>query len=45
MGSIEGAVIGALDVGICRRRVVHLEPQVELFAVYARDGAGAVRAP
>jgi branched-chain amino acid transport system permease protein len=34
MGSIEGALIGALIVGICRAAAVHLLPQVELFVVY-----------
>ncbi|HEY4141492.1 MAG TPA: branched-chain amino acid ABC transporter permease [Pseudolabrys sp.] len=34
MGSIEGALIGALIVGICRAAAVHLMPQVELFVVY-----------
>ena len=35
MGSIEGALIGALIVGICRAAAVHLVPQVELFVIYA----------
>jgi branched-chain amino acid transport system permease protein len=34
MGSIEGALIGALIVGICRATAVHLFPQVELFVIY-----------
>jgi branched-chain amino acid transport system permease protein len=34
MGSIEGALIGALIVGICRAAAVHLFPQVELFVIY-----------
>ncbi len=34
MGSIEGALIGALIVGICRAAAVHLVPQVELFVIY-----------
>lgn len=34
MGSIEGALIGALIVGICRAAAVHLLPQIELFVVY-----------
>lgn len=34
MGSIEGALIGALIVGICRAAAVHLAPQVELFVIY-----------
>ena len=35
MGSIEGALAGALIVGICRAATVHLVPQVELFVIYA----------
>src|ERR1700761_4980753 len=34
LGSIEGALIGALIVGICRATAVHLFPQVELFVIY-----------
>ncbi len=34
MGSIEGALIGALIVGICRAAAVHLAPQIELFVIY-----------
>jgi branched-chain amino acid transport system permease protein len=34
MGSIEGALIGALIVGLCRAAAVHLVPQIELFVVY-----------
>ena len=34
MGSIEGALIGALVVGICRAASVHLVPQLELFVIY-----------
>lgn len=34
MGSIEGALIGALVVGICRAAAVHLVPQLELFVIY-----------
>ena len=34
MGSIEGALIGALIVGICRAAAVHLVPQLELFVIY-----------
>jgi branched-chain amino acid transport system permease protein len=34
MGSIEGALVGALIVGICRATAVHLVPQVELFVIY-----------
>lgn len=35
MGSIEGALIGALIVGLARAAAVHLFPQVELFVIYA----------
>jgi branched-chain amino acid transport system permease protein len=35
MGSIEGALVGALIVGLCRATAVHLLPQVELFVIYA----------
>jgi branched-chain amino acid transport system permease protein len=35
MGSIEGALIGALIVGISRAAAVHLMPQLELFVIYA----------
>ncbi|HEY0439185.1 MAG TPA: branched-chain amino acid ABC transporter permease [Xanthobacteraceae bacterium] len=35
MGSIEGALVGALIVGICRAAAVHLVPQIELFVIYA----------
>jgi len=34
MGSIQGALVGALIVGICRAAAVHLVPQVELFVIY-----------
>jgi len=34
MSSIEGALIGALVVGICRAAAVHLVPQLELFVIY-----------
>jgi len=34
MDSIEGALIGALVVGICRAAAVHLVPQLELFVIY-----------
>ena len=34
MGSIEGALIGALIVGVCRAAAVHLVPQIELFVIY-----------
>ena len=35
MGSVGGAFIGALIVGLCRAAAVHLAPQVELFVIYA----------
>lgn len=35
MGSMEGAMIGALIVGLCRAAAVHLFPQIELFVIYA----------
>ncbi len=35
MGSIEGAMIGALIVGFVRAAAVHLLPQLELFVIYA----------
>ena len=35
MGSIEGALLGALIVGECRAAAVHLAPQIELFVIYA----------
>src|SRR5204862_6354722 len=34
LGSIEGALLGAFIVGICRAAAVHLFPQLELFVVY-----------
>jgi len=34
MGSIAGALVGALIVGICRAAAVHLAPQIELFVIY-----------
>jgi branched-chain amino acid transport system permease protein len=34
MGSVEGALIGALIVGIARAAAVHLVPQLELFVIY-----------
>ena len=34
MGSIEGALIAALIVGVCRAAAVHLVPQIELFVIY-----------
>jgi len=35
MGSIEGALIGAVLVGLARAAAVHLVPQLELFVIYA----------
>jgi branched-chain amino acid transport system permease protein len=35
LGSIPGALVGALIVGLCRAAAVHLLPQGELFVVYA----------
>jgi branched-chain amino acid transport system permease protein len=35
MGSIPGAMIGALAVGLARAAAVHLLPEVELFVIYA----------
>jgi branched-chain amino acid transport system permease protein len=34
LGSIEGAAIGALVVGLARASSVHLMPQIELFSIY-----------
>jgi branched-chain amino acid transport system permease protein len=34
MGSVEGALVGALIVGLCRAAAVHLVPQIELFVIY-----------
>lgn len=34
LGSIEGAIVGALLVGITRAAAVHLAPQIELFVIY-----------
>jgi branched-chain amino acid transport system permease protein len=34
MGSIPGAVIGAVIVGLCRAAAVHLAPNLELFVIY-----------
>jgi branched-chain amino acid transport system permease protein len=35
LGSIEGAMIGAVMVGLTRAASVHLAPQFELFVIYA----------
>jgi len=45
MGSIEGALIGALIVGICRAAAVHLVPQIELFVIYGVMAAVLVVRP
>lgn len=34
LGSLEGAALGALSVGLVRAAMVHLAPQFELFAIY-----------
>ena len=34
LGSIEGAALGALIVGLCRAAAVHLFPEAELFVIY-----------
>ncbi len=34
LGSIEGAAIGALVVGLARAASVHLMPEIELFSIY-----------
>ena len=34
LGSIEGAAIGALIVGLARAASVHLMPEIELFSIY-----------
>jgi len=35
LGSIIGAAVGALVVGLTRAAAVHLMPEVELFVIYA----------
>jgi branched-chain amino acid transport system permease protein len=35
MGSVEGALIGSLIVGLSRAAAVHMVPQLELFVIYA----------
>jgi branched-chain amino acid transport system permease protein len=35
LGSIAGAAVGALIVGLCRAAAVHLFPEAELFVIYA----------
>ena len=34
LGSVPGATVGALIVGLCRATAVHLLPQVELFVIF-----------
>jgi branched-chain amino acid transport system permease protein len=34
LGSVEGALVGALIIGIARAAAVHLWPEVELFVIY-----------
>lgn len=34
LGSIEGAAVGALLVGLCRAAAVHFAPEFELFVIY-----------
>jgi branched-chain amino acid transport system permease protein len=34
LGSIEGAAVGALIVGLARAGAVHLMPDAELFIIY-----------
>lgn len=45
MGSIPGALIGAVMVGISRAAAVHLLPEVELFVIYAIMAAVLVVRP
>jgi len=45
MGSIGGAMIGALAVGIARAAAVHLLPEIELFVIYAIMAAVLVFRP
>jgi len=35
MGSIVGAIIGALMVGLLRATAVHFVPELELFVIFA----------
>jgi branched-chain amino acid transport system permease protein len=35
MGSVEGALVGAILVGLARSMAVHLMPELELFVIYA----------
>jgi branched-chain amino acid transport system permease protein len=34
MGSLEGAAVGALIVGLARALAIHLLPELELVAIY-----------
>ena len=34
LGSVEGAAVGAILVGLARAAAVHLMPQAELFMIY-----------
>jgi branched-chain amino acid transport system permease protein len=34
LGSVEGAAVGAILVGLARAAAVHLMPQAELFVIY-----------
>lgn len=34
LGSVYGAAVGALIVGICRSAAVHIAPEIELFVIY-----------
>ncbi|MBR9883250.1 MAG: branched-chain amino acid ABC transporter permease, partial [Oceanospirillales bacterium] len=38
LGSVSGALVGALIVGLARAAAVHLYPEVELFVIYAVMG-------
>jgi branched-chain amino acid transport system permease protein len=35
LGSIEGAIVGSLAVGLARATAIHLWPQIEVFIIYA----------
>ena len=35
LGSIAGAAVGALIVGLCRALSTHLYPEAELFVIYS----------
>lgn len=45
LGSVGGAAVGALMVGICRAIAVHTYPQVELFVIYGVMAAVLVVRP